>query len=85
MLKCLICFILGWLVSRMMGNGFSVGGVLKHITLPGDLVLHVNKNMLKNIITLYDDECNDKSDDNTFNHSICSNKKSLIDIYNKNY
>ena len=24
MLKCLICFILGWLVSRMMGNGFSV-------------------------------------------------------------
>lgn len=26
MLKCLICFILGWLASRMMGNGFSVGG-----------------------------------------------------------
>ena len=26
MLKCLIAFILGWLVSRMMGNGFSVGG-----------------------------------------------------------
>jgi hypothetical protein len=24
MLKCLIAFILGWLVSRMMGNGFSV-------------------------------------------------------------
>ena len=24
MLKCLICFILGWLVSRQMGNGFSV-------------------------------------------------------------
>ena len=25
MLKCLIAFILGWLASRMMGNGFSVG------------------------------------------------------------
>ena len=25
MLKCLIVFILGWLASRMMGNGFSVG------------------------------------------------------------
>ena len=26
MLKCLICFILGWVSSRMMGNGFTVGG-----------------------------------------------------------
>ena len=26
MLKCLIAFILGWLASRMMGNGFRVGG-----------------------------------------------------------
>ena len=26
MLKCLICFILGWVASRMMGNGFTVGG-----------------------------------------------------------
>ena len=26
MLKCLIAFILGWLVSRHMGNGFSIGG-----------------------------------------------------------
>ena len=26
MLYCLIAFILGWLVSKMMGNGFSVGG-----------------------------------------------------------
>ena len=25
-LKCLIAFILGWLICRMMGNGFSVGG-----------------------------------------------------------
>jgi len=25
MLKCLIAFILGYLLSRMMGNGFSVG------------------------------------------------------------
>ena len=25
MLKCLIGFILGWLASRMMGNGFRVG------------------------------------------------------------
>jgi len=26
MLKCLIAFILGYLSSRMMGNGFSIGG-----------------------------------------------------------
>jgi len=26
MLYCLIAFILGWLASRIMGNGFSVGG-----------------------------------------------------------
>jgi len=26
MLYCLIAFILGWLASRHMGNGFSVGG-----------------------------------------------------------
>ena len=25
MIKCLIAFILGWIMSRMMGNGFSVG------------------------------------------------------------
>ena len=25
-LKCVIAFILGWLISRHMGNGFSVGG-----------------------------------------------------------
>ena len=27
MLYCLIGFILGWLVSRHMGNGFSVGAI----------------------------------------------------------
>ena len=32
MLKCLIAFILGWLVSRMMGNGFSVGGGILYDT-----------------------------------------------------
>ena len=26
MLKCLIAFILGWLLCRMMGNGFRIGG-----------------------------------------------------------
>lgn len=26
LLKCLIAFVLGWLVSRMMGDGFQVGG-----------------------------------------------------------
>jgi len=30
MLYCLICFILGWLASRMMGNGFSVGGQVEN-------------------------------------------------------
>ena len=25
-LYCLVAFILGWLTSRMMGNGFSIGG-----------------------------------------------------------
>jgi len=29
MLKLLICFILGYLASRMMGNGFSVGGEIE--------------------------------------------------------
>ena len=32
MLKCLICFILGWLASRMMGNGFRVGGDNDYLT-----------------------------------------------------
>ena len=27
MLYCLVAFILGWLVSRQMGDGFSVGGL----------------------------------------------------------
>jgi len=27
MLYCLISFILGWIISRMMGDGFIVGGV----------------------------------------------------------
>ena len=27
MLYCLLAFVLGWLVSRQMGNGFSVGGI----------------------------------------------------------
>ena len=30
MIKCLIAFILGWLLARMMGNGFSVGGIKRH-------------------------------------------------------
>ena len=29
LIKMLICFILGWFASKMMGNGFSVGGNLK--------------------------------------------------------
>ena len=28
MLYCLVAFILGWVLSRHMGNGFSVGGGL---------------------------------------------------------
>ena len=28
MLKCLVCFILGYFLCKMMGNGFSVGGDL---------------------------------------------------------
>ena len=31
MLYCLISFILGYLVCRMMGNGFSVGGAEKNV------------------------------------------------------
>ena len=34
MLKCLIAFVLGWIVSRHMGNGFSVGGTW-YSELPG--------------------------------------------------
>lgn len=35
MLKCLIAFILGWLLCRMMGNGFSVGASSTDLTLNG--------------------------------------------------
>ena len=34
MLKCLIAFILGWIISRMMGDGFSVGGVEDNCEAP---------------------------------------------------
>ena len=30
MLYCLIAFILGWLVSRHMGNGFNVEGSISY-------------------------------------------------------
>ena len=26
-LKYLVCFILGWIIARMIGEGFSVGGI----------------------------------------------------------
>ena len=29
MLYCLLAFILGWMVSKQMGNGFRVGGQRK--------------------------------------------------------
>ena len=35
MLYCLIAFILGWLVSKYMGDGFRVGGVGDNICLSG--------------------------------------------------
>ena len=35
MLKCLIAFILGWLISRMMGNGFRVGAYQLYATDSG--------------------------------------------------
>lgn len=34
MLICLIAFVLGWIVSRHMGNGFSVGGERNRYGLP---------------------------------------------------
>ena len=34
MIKCLIAFILGWLIARMMGNGFSVGADLPPCRCP---------------------------------------------------
>ena len=30
MLKCLIAFILGWIILRMIGDGFRVGGDIKN-------------------------------------------------------
>ena len=33
MLKCLIAFILGWLLCRMMGNGFRVSASSTDLTL----------------------------------------------------
>ena len=29
-LKYLVCFILGWIIARMMGEGFSVGCLESH-------------------------------------------------------
>ena len=36
MIKCLIAFILGWIIARMMGNGFQVG--CQEIKLESDLL-----------------------------------------------
>ena len=48
MLYCLVAFILGWLVSRHMGNGFSVGaGALGASGRPGDLYTYTGE-QLKN-------------------------------------
>lgn len=49
MLKCLIAFILGWFVSRQMGNGFSVGG--------GDKYRPVDSKCLKDEDCLTDHKC----------------------------
>ena len=36
MLKCLVCFILGYFLCKMMGNGFSVGGMTDDFTYCDD-------------------------------------------------
>ena len=40
LIKCLIAFILGWIASRMMGNGFSVGA--RVICAPKDEYIKAN-------------------------------------------
>ena len=43
MLMCLICFVLGFIVSRMMrGNGLSVGGDVPRVNCSGRLPMTEN-------------------------------------------
>ena len=44
MLKCLIAFILGWLISRQMGNGFSIGCInLNNENIIEETISYMNK------------------------------------------
>ena len=48
MLYCLIAFILGWLISRMMGDGFSVGGLTSGYKFPDDYWLPPPNKKIRN-------------------------------------
>ena len=76
MLYCLIAFILGYLVSRHMGNGFSVGGQKKRCTIDlaktlessrgtafEDDALEFANHTLRKICEEYKTEAKCKSDD----------------------
>ncbi len=66
LLKCLIAFILGWIIARMMGEGFSVGAKKKkpmHCKKTRDICkqkcnANCEKRMLKCQESKYDDNSN---------------------------
>ena len=58
MLYCLIAFILGWLISRHIGNGFSVGAWNCQPSCPDDHSICVHN----------EDFCNNPQDDG---HGTC--------------
>ena len=61
MLYCLIAFILGWLISRMIGDGFSVGGLTDGWKWPDSKFLPDKPNtrncMWEDIDRATDDNC----------------------------
>ena len=61
MLMCLIAFVLGYLVSRMIrGNGLSVGGKEKDFHCPYG---HLDEEYCKELINIYsNDDTGDHSD-----------------------
>ena len=89
MLKCLIAFILGWLLCRMMGNGFSVGAQRSDILYFDDQCRTYKTK--SNAVLHTDDDC-----ENLYDAVVNLNKPAICDsdglgtekakhLYNKYY
>jgi len=69
MLYCLICFIVGWLASRMMGNGFSVGG---DVSCDGHYKIGSRANVMNNTLNeAHDHAFHDGGNRGIFNITDC--------------